>query len=108
MFQRLSPQEKPDLGEGDTDADAGTHEDISASEDQVGKKAWGKLYLEKLVIDIHATECYYSILCVYYVLLLLYIYIFIVHSSFDMGYYGYDSLGDGDIPPFFVIKTARV
>ena len=27
-------EEKPDLGEGDTDADAGTHEDISASEDQ--------------------------------------------------------------------------
>ena len=54
-------------------------------------------------MQLSATIVYYYVLLVLSLLLL-----YSIHSSFDMGYYGYDSLGDGDIPPFFVIKTARV
>lgn len=54
---------------------------------------WKSWWLTSM--QLSATIVYYVIvLCYYY-------YCYIVHSSFDMGYYGYDSLGDGDIPPFF-------
>ena len=67
-------QEKPDLGEGD----GGTHEDVSAGEDQVGK-SWG--------VKLPATNCYiFSIIL------------------WDMGYdkFGYTP------PPFFRLKSERV